>query len=57
MKNLDKQVNLEEAKRKNKQEIHEAQTELIRKLNKNVNEMNKKLEKNKVNMVTDFIEK
>ena len=56
-KSPEQQAQIENEKRQKQKEVMEAQTELIRKLNKEVNEMNRKFEKNKVNMVTDFIEK
>ena len=43
-----------------KEQIKELQTatdQLLKKLNDDVNVMNKKLDKNKVNMVTEFIDK
>ena len=54
MSNLNNKEREEKEKMKG---LIEAQKDLISQLNKNCSDMNKKLDRNKVKMVTDFIEK
>ena len=48
---------MQETKTKKEESMYETQQEIYDKIALNIQEVNRKLEKNKVNMVTDFVER